>query len=295
VISNHVPDLEVIGRVAEVADLAWNAIERHHEHKESVTIHERCLKLEEELAFQRSENERLKAELEEFCKNVQDFKKLHNSSQSSCGNALAAGCPYTELENCPSDLYERLRNTVDSPNFLAKLQTSHDNGNTTSKDLAKLQTSHDNGNATSKDPANMGIEGDILGNNNPEDPSLWVWVPDDMATRKVEERCGLDNEGYIIITEEDLVDGIATFIANYIVSNSQAKKMTPEQLQKVLSNVLESMYRRNTIKKLWDASKFMYTGATWGITLIGFYRHPFLLKAAMKAALFTGRILVKAL
>lgn len=278
VISNHVPDLEVIGRVAEVADLAWNAFERHHEHKESVTIHERCLKLEEELALQRSENERLKAELEEFCTNVQDFKKLHNSSQSSCGDALLGEYPYGELEDCPSDLYERLRNTIDSPNFLAKLQTSHDNGN-----------------ATSKDPANMGIEGDILGNNNPEDTSLWVWVPDDMATRKVEERCGLDNEGYIIITEEDLVDGIATFISNYIVSNSQAKKMTPEQLQKVLSNVLESMYRRNTIKKLWDASKFMYTGATWGIALIGFYRHPFLLKAAMKAALFTGRILVKAL
>nr|ADE75917.1 unknown [Picea sitchensis] len=278
VISGHVPDLEVIGRVAEVADLAWNAFERHHERKESVTIHERCLKLEEELALQRSENERLKAELEEFCKSVQDFKQLHNSSQSSCGDALAGGCQYSELENCPSDLYERLRNTVDSPNFLAKLKTSHDNGS-----------------ATSKDPANMGIEVDTLANTNPEDPSLWVWVPDDMATRKVEERCGLDNEGYILITEEDLVDGIATFVASFIVSNSQAKKMTPEQLQKVLSNVLESMHRRNTIKKLWDTSKFMYTAATWGITLIGFYRNPFLLKAAMKAVLFTGRILVKAL
>lgn len=278
VVSGHVPDLEVIGRVAEVADLAWNAFERHHEHKESVTIHERCVKLEEELALKRSENERLKACLEEFCKNVQQFKQLHNSSQSSCGDALAGGCQYAELENCPSDLYERLRSTVDSPNFLAKLQTSHNDESATSKDLA-----------------NMGIEGDILANTNHKDPNMWVWVPDDMATRKVEERCELDNEGYIVITEEDLVDGIATFVANYIVSNSQAKKMTPEQLRKVLSDVLESMYRRNTIKKLWDASKFMYTATTWGITFIGFYRHPFLLKAAMKAVLLSGRILLKAL
>eukprot|EP01018_Ginkgo_biloba_P005597 Gb_00979 [translate_table: standard] len=175
-------------------------------------------------------------------------------------------------------LYERLRTTVESPAFLAKLHTFHENG--------KIAT---------EDPAIIKVEGDTLVNTNPEDPSWWLWVTDDMVPGKVEERCGLDNEGYIFVTEEDIVDGIATFLARYIVSNPQTEKMTPEQLQKTLSTAFASMNSRNTIKKLWDAGKFMYTAVTWGIAIAGFYRHPFILKAAMKAILASGRILVRAL
>ena len=51
VASGHVLDFEVVARVTKVVDVVWNTLEFHHEHKEYVTIHERYLKLEEELAL----------------------------------------------------------------------------------------------------------------------------------------------------------------------------------------------------------------------------------------------------
>ena len=41
----------------------------------------------------------------------------------------------------------------------------------------------------------------------------WVLVASDTAGANLEEISGIDDESYVIINEDDIVDGIATFVA----------------------------------------------------------------------------------
>lgn len=56
-----------------------------------------------------------------------------------------------------------------------------------------------------------------------EEPSWWVWVTDEMVPGNVEEWSGIDNENYIVVSEEHVVDGVANFMARCIMSNSKAR------------------------------------------------------------------------
>lgn len=53
-----------------------------------------------------------------------------------------------------------------------------------------------------------------------EEPSWWVWVSEDMVPK--EEKSGIDNENYVIVTEEHVVDGVATFMAKCILANPKS-------------------------------------------------------------------------
>ncbi|XP_058083647.1 uncharacterized protein LOC131231464 isoform X3 [Magnolia sinica] len=65
-----------------------------------------------------------------------------------------------------------------------------------------------------------------------EEPSWWVWVTHDMVLGNIEERSGIDDESYVIITEELVVDGVANFMARCILANPKSKSLTPEELRK---------------------------------------------------------------
>lgn len=64
---------------------------------------------------------------------------------------------------------------------------------------------------------------EVLINVDHDQPSWWVWVTDDMVPSKVEERSGIDDENYVIITEEHVVDGIANFMAKCMISHPKAR------------------------------------------------------------------------
>lgn len=64
---------------------------------------------------------------------------------------------------------------------------------------------------------------DILINVDSEEPSWWVWITDDMVRGNVEEWSGIDDESYIVIGEEHVVDGVANFMAKCILSNPKAQ------------------------------------------------------------------------
>lgn len=56
-----------------------------------------------------------------------------------------------------------------------------------------------------------------------EEPSWWVWVTDEMVPSNVEEWSGIDNENYVVVSEEHVVDGVANFMARCIMSNPKAR------------------------------------------------------------------------
>lgn len=53
--------------------------------------------------------------------------------------------------------------------------------------------------------------------------SWWVWVTEKLDPQNLEEPSGIDNENYVIISEENVIDGIASFIARCILENPESK------------------------------------------------------------------------
>lgn len=63
---------------------------------------------------------------------------------------------------------------------------------------------------------------DILVNVDSQEPSWWVWVKDETDPINIEEMSGIDDESYLVISEEHVVDGVANFMAKCILSNPKA-------------------------------------------------------------------------
>lgn len=63
---------------------------------------------------------------------------------------------------------------------------------------------------------------EILINVSHEEPSWWVWVTEEMVPNHVEEPSGIDDENYVVVTEEHVVDGVANFMVKCILSNPKA-------------------------------------------------------------------------
>lgn len=261
--------LEVAKTVLEVADVAWTAIEHHHHpnHHDEEVVGNRN-RPEEELTSLRSENRRLRSLLE------QNLKLVQNLSQSPC-----------LTKDCPPDLYGRLVTTVDSNKFLSQLKSF----NQISADGTAYGFPFKEATGADLQSAEILINVDL------EEPSWWVWVTDDMVPSTVEEWSGIDDETYIIVSEEHVVEGVANFMARCILSNPKAQNLTPEELQKTLSQALAGMNKFEKMLHIWHAGKMFYALSTWGLALTGLYQSRAILKLAAKGAHATGKVVLRAI
>lgn len=64
---------------------------------------------------------------------------------------------------------------------------------------------------------------EVLVNIDSEEPSWWVWVSEEMVPSKIEEKSGIDDEAYVIVSEELVVDGVAYFMARCILANPKTQ------------------------------------------------------------------------
>ncbi|XP_051139462.1 uncharacterized protein LOC127257156 isoform X2 [Andrographis paniculata] len=194
--------LEAAKTVLEVADVAWTAVECcHHHYHDEAKPPPRGIG-ESDVGTLSSENERLRQLLE---KNMTLLQQILSSP--------------TVLQNCPPDLHDRLVESVNSESFLNELES-----------LRRKSTSE----TPFDEPSGTDLEktGDLVDIGH-EEPSWWVWVPREMAHGKIEEKSEIDSENYIVISEKDVVDGVAFFMARCVLANPNAKKLTPVELQKV--------------------------------------------------------------
>ncbi|CAL5414523.1 unnamed protein product [Camellia sinensis] len=263
--------IEVAKTVLEVADVAWTAVERsHHHHDKHAGAAAAPPSLEEELESLRSENSRLRDLLK------QNLGLLQNLSESPC-----------LLEDCPPDLYDRLMDTVDSEKFLTQIKSLHHEyvGGTDPKFPFKESSGADLQSA------------EILINVSLGEPSWWVWVTDEMVPSDVEEQSGIDNESYLVLSEEHVVDGVANFMARCILSNPKTllQSMSPEELQKTLTKALGGMNKFEKMLHIWHAGTMFCTLATWGLALAGLYNTRAILKLATVGVHTTSKVVMKAL
>ncbi|KAG8493601.1 hypothetical protein CXB51_011757 [Gossypium anomalum] len=114
-----------------------------------------------------------------------------------------------------------------------------------------------------------------------EDGSSWDMVnPNDLWG---DENGDLDQEDYVLVMQDDIVEGIACFMAAYLLSLKQTKDLSPNQLQQALSKTFSVKKKKGKLRKAWDGSKVVYNVASWGATAIGIYQNPLLMRAASKA------------
>ncbi|KAI3808322.1 hypothetical protein L1987_24271 [Smallanthus sonchifolius] len=263
--------IESAKTVLEVAEVAFKAVEFSHDHplrykhkhpQKSGDENERTQPLEvkePELEALRSENQRLRDLLE------QNLKLLQNISESPC-----------LLEDCPPDLHTRIMDTLESPKFLGQLKTLH------------------------KDSVD-GIPGmdlqvdEILINVGCEEPSWWIWVSDEMVHGNVEEKSGIDNENYVVIRQEQVVDSIASFMARCVMLNPKAKSLTPEEMQKKLTKALGGMSKFEKLLEIWEAGQIFYLMATWGLALAGLYQSRAVLRVAARGVHATSKAAMRVL
>ncbi|KAL6583518.1 hypothetical protein OROMI_005596 [Orobanche minor] len=79
----------------------------------------------------------------------------------------------------------------------------------------------------------------------------------------------LDSEDYVLVGQEDIMDGIASFMAAYLLSLKQTRDLSPNQLQAALSKTFSLKKKKGKLRKAWDGSKVIYNIASWGATAIG--------------------------
>ncbi|KAL0391737.1 UNVERIFIED_CONTAM: hypothetical protein Sradi_2396500 [Sesamum radiatum] len=257
--------MEVAKTVLEVADVAWTAVEcchnHHHETPPAPEVKERG---DLDIEALRSENERLRKLLQN---NLNLLQQISSSP--------------TLLHDCPSDLHDRLMDAVSSESFLNELAS-----------LRQKTTCS----FPFDDPSGEDLEkAEVLINVDHEEPSWWVWVSEEMVPNNIEEKSGIDNENYVIVSAEHVVDGVATFMARCIVANPKALSLTPMQLQKALMKEISGMNKVEKMLNIWHAGRMLCTLATWGLALASLYQGRAILKLAALGVHHSTKLALKAL
>ncbi|KAM7252869.1 hypothetical protein ACFE04_025487 [Oxalis oulophora] len=83
------------------------------------------------------------------------------------------------------------------------------------------------------------------------------------------ESSDCEQDDYVHVKQEDIVDGIACFMAAYLLSLNQTKDLNPNQLKEVLGKTFSMRKRKGKLRKAWEGSKVIYSVASWGATAIG--------------------------
>ncbi|KAJ4750786.1 elongation factor [Rhynchospora pubera] len=250
--------MEVVGTMIEVADVAWHALE-HRKHRVKTSSEPEMREDEEELEMLRSENLRLKAQLADNLAVLQSIYKAPSVSK-----------------DCPPDLYERLIASVDSSNYLKTLESLQE----------PVVEPTNQGSEENSEDVSINVDGEL---------SWWVWVTEKLDPQNLEEPSGIDNDNYVIISEENVIDGIASFIARCILENPESKTLSPQELHKAVTRAIAGIKERMSLKNIWEAGKVIYSLSTWGIFLAGLYRQRAIVKVAAKGVATTSKFVMKML
>ncbi|KAF0931186.1 hypothetical protein E2562_002535 [Oryza meyeriana var. granulata] len=185
----------------------------------------------------------------------------HEGSDGCDEEGATPSSPPSEADYETDELCDLLKSRVASPEFLEKLDN-----------IQKSVYQHGAVDET--------ISWDIIS-------STDIW--DDKGMNISDD----SEDGYVLIKQEDIVDGIASFMASYLLSLKQTKDLTPNQLQQALSKTFSTKKRKSKLQKAWDGTKVIYNIASWSATAIGIYQNPAILKAATAAFWTSCRVASK--
>ncbi|CAN1340882.1 hypothetical protein LINPERPRIM_LOCUS39004 [Linum perenne] len=150
------------------------------------------------------------------------------------------------------ELCDLLKSRVECPDFLEKLES-----------------------------AQLSVPPDTTG----EECSSWDMVSENDLWEG--EMGNSEQEDFVLVRQEDIVEGIAGFMAAYLLSLKQTKI--------ALCKTFSVKKKKGKLRKAWDGSKVIYNVASWGATAIGIYQNPVILRAATNAFWTSCHIISKLL
>ncbi|KAJ4730521.1 RING finger protein [Rhynchospora pubera] len=255
--------LEVVHTVIEMAEVARYAVEHcPHRHKASDGAHDKPDVSDKVDAKKVGEIERIRLE------NLKLRRQLATNFV-----LIQELCKSPDFSNeCPPDLYTQLQAAANSSNFLGRVESAHQESIIALNKMTEA------------------VEVPIVVGE--KEPSWWVWLPD---ISNLEEPSGIDNSSYVVVTQEEVIDGIANFVARCILEDPKSKELKPEEIQKAVTKALDNIKVRLKWKSVWEAGKIIYTLASWGIALYGLYSNRALVKAAAQGVGKTANVVLKAL
>ncbi|KAM6543222.1 hypothetical protein CsatB_007669 [Cannabis sativa] len=109
------------------------------------------------------------------------------------------------------------------------------------------------------------------------------------------ENSDLKEDEYVLVSQEDILEGIACFMTAYLESIKQTKDLPPNQLQEALRKTFSVKKKKGKLRKAWDGSKVIYNVASWGATAIGIYQNPVIIRVASKAFWTSCQVISKLL
>lgn len=191
----------------------------------------------------------------------EEDEEQEDSESRGSGQDEAVDCADSER----AQLCDLLKSRVESPAFLDKVETLH-----ASIAQGILERASDEANSW-----DLVTETDLLeGEYN-------------------DARNSLDQESYVLVRQEDILEGIACFMATYLSTVKDTKDLSPKQLQKALSKTFSVRKRKGKLRMMWDSSKVIYNVVSWGATAVGIYQNPALFRAASVAFWTTCRVVSK--
>ncbi|KAF8677791.1 hypothetical protein HU200_037785 [Digitaria exilis] len=104
---------------------------------------------------------------------------------------------------------------------------------------------------------------------------------------------GDPDDGYVLVKQEDVVDGITSYMAAYLLSLKKTKDLSPDQLQRALRKTFSAEKKKSRIRKAWDGTKVIYNVASWGATAVGVYNNRALLTVTSTAFRTSCRVVSK--
>ncbi|KAJ6812902.1 uncharacterized protein M6B38_146200 [Iris pallida] len=173
-------------------------------------------------------------------------------------------CEISTKVMCSKKLCDLVKSKIEAPNFLEKLGSM-----------------------------NMSVMDSI----HADESSSWdmVTAKDLWEDKDISGEMEADQDSYVLVSQDDIMEGIACFISAYLVSLKQTNDVTPNQLQNALSKTFSVKKKKSKLQKAWDGSKVIYNVASWSATAIGIYQNPALFGVASTAFWTSCRVVSKLL
>jgi hypothetical protein len=88
---------------------------------------------------------------------------------------------------------------------------------------------------------------------------------------------------YVMVEREDVVEGMAEFVAECLMRMPEAAQLNSTQLQTQLSDTFADLRDKGTIMSLWSWGSYCWSIYGWGTTAFTVYRNPVYARMALKA------------
>ncbi|KAK9806476.1 hypothetical protein WJX73_001182 [Symbiochloris irregularis] len=175
-------------------------------------------------------------------------------------------------------VYEALTRSIEHPDFVEKLHRAREAH--TSHSCRQLQGSEVLAESWWQSP-------DELGPNYPDATEL----ADGFTEVEADTTPSEPLDDYVMVSQEDVVDSIGTFVAAYLMQLPEANKMKPEELQVAIKDALQAL-RKGRVRRLWEWGRCIYRCIAFSYGAFSVYENPWLVRALLAAIWTASKIIL---